>query len=108
MTATLRIGSRREGAVQVNCFLKNRLAAARLPGIIQAPGAKDVPDAEVAYHPAERLGARRELVQPITALEPGLPLKAVPRHRPLDASRLRLALGMEPLPLWAAIDSVFP
>jgi dTDP-4-dehydrorhamnose reductase len=82
-----------------------RLGEERLTGIFQASGAKDVTFAEVAYHIAERIGAPKDLVQPISVSAAGLPPEAAPLHTTLDATALRAALGLAPPDVWTTIDS---
>ena len=82
-----------------------QLVERRLPGIVQVSGERDVTYAQVAYHIAERTGAKRELVQPISSKEAGIPAEAAPPHTTLDTTRLRRELGLEPPDVWTTIDS---
>jgi dTDP-4-dehydrorhamnose reductase len=82
-----------------------RLAETRLTGIFQASGQRDVTFAQVAHHIAERIGARRELVQPISVRDAGIPEEAAPSHTTLDATELRLAFGLKPPDVLATIDA---
>jgi dTDP-4-dehydrorhamnose reductase len=83
----------------------HRVIRRRLPGVVQVSADRDVPYAEVASHVARRLGASRELVQPVTAREAGVPVSARPAHTTLDATRLREELGLEPPDVWSTTDA---
>ena len=85
----------------------HRVAEARLPGIVQVSGEKDVTYEQVARHIAQCIGASPDLVQPMRSEEAGLQIESIPSHTTLDTTRLRVELGMEPPDVWATIDSVF-
>lgn len=44
------------------------------------------------------------LVQPVKAQNAGLQHEEIPSHTTLDVTRLRMALGLHPPPVWSAID----
>lgn len=81
-----------------------KLIEARLPGIIQVSGHRDVTYAQVAYHIADRAGASAALVQPISIRDAGIPSENAPTHTTLDTGRLRAELGLEPADVWTTID----
>ena len=85
----------------------HRVGEARLPGIVQVSGEKDVTYEQVARHIAQCIGASPDLVQPMRSEEAGLQIESIPSHTTLDTTRLRVELGMEPPDVWATIDSVF-
>ncbi len=85
----------------------HRIAEARLSGIIQVSGEKDVTYEQVARYVAQRIGASQDLVQPTTSKDAGVQLEAIPSYTTLDITRLREELGIEPPDVWSTIDSVF-
>ena len=84
-----------------------RVAEARLPGIVQVSGERDVTYEQVARHIVQRLGASPDLVLRSTSAEAGLQLEAIPTYTTLDTTRLRTEFGIEPPDVWSTIDSVF-
>jgi len=83
-----------------------RVAEARLPGIVQVSGERDVTYEQVAHRIAQSIGASPDLVQPVTSKDAGLDLEAVPSHTTLDTARLRTELRMESPDVWSTIDSL--
>ena len=83
-----------------------RVAEARLPGIVQVSGERDVTYKQVAYHIAPCISARLDLVQPLRSEEAGLQFEAIPTYTTLDMTRLHTEFGIEPPDVWLAIDSV--
>jgi dTDP-4-dehydrorhamnose reductase len=82
-----------------------RIAAARLTGVWQVSGDRDVTYEDAARHMARRLGAREDLIQPITARAAHIPCAFVPRCTTLDTTRLQAELGLNVPDVWSAIDS---
>lgn len=82
-----------------------KLIDARLPGIIQVSAESDITYAQAAYHIASRVGARSELIQPISVKEAGIGSDAAPEHTTLDTTRLRMELGTNPPDVWTTLDS---
>jgi dTDP-4-dehydrorhamnose reductase len=85
-----------------------RIIELRLPGIVQISGEKDITYADAAYYVADKIGARKHLVQPVNSLEAGIPAESAPSHTTLDTSRLRAELGLDPPDVWTTIDSMIP
>lgn len=77
----------------------------RVAGIVQISGETDITYAQAAYYLAERTGASKELVQPISVREAGIPAEAAPSFTTLDTRRLREELGLAPPCVWTTIDS---
>jgi dTDP-4-dehydrorhamnose reductase len=84
-----------------------RLAAIRLPGIVQVSGDRDVTYEEAARYLARRLGASEHLIQPRRSMEAGLDPESLPSYTTLDMTRLRRDLGMEPPDVWSALDAIW-
>lgn len=81
-----------------------RIAEARLPGIIQASGDRDVTYADIAYFIARRLNVDLKLVKPIHSRFSNLDLESVQANTTLDSSRLVKELGMKIPDVWQTID----
>jgi dTDP-4-dehydrorhamnose reductase len=73
----------------------SQLAKVRLPGIIQISGEKDVTYEQVAYYIAQQIGAKQELIKPLTSKEANLPLESISLHTTLNTNRLYKDLGMK-------------
>lgn len=84
----------------------SQLADARLPGILQVSAKQDVTYAQVAYYMAQYLGAKRELIQPLTSKEADLSLESLPLHTTLDTSKLEGKLGMKVPNLETTLKSI--
>ena len=82
-----------------------KIIETRSAGVVQISGEMDVTYADVAYHLARRVGASKELVQPISYVEAGLRLASAPPHTTLDTSRLQDGLGLKPPDVWATVDA---
>jgi dTDP-4-dehydrorhamnose reductase len=83
-----------------------RIAQARLPGIVQVSGEKDVTYSQVAYYIAQRMGADFGLVQSISSKEANPGSETDPLHTTLDTTRLRTKFGIEPPGVWSTIDTM--
>jgi hypothetical protein len=66
----------------------------RLPIVAQLTGPRDVSYVDVGRFVAERMGADRGLVDPVSALENGLPPGSAPRNTTLDSSYLAGRYGL--------------
>ena len=73
-----------------------RIGARRHGGVFQLSGERDITYAEAAEWLAARLGANPKLVQPITSVEAGVALEAIPAHTTLDDTRARQMFGLQP------------
>jgi len=82
------------------------LLQARVAGIWQLSGARDVTYAEIARYIATRIGADPGLVEPIAAAEGGMPQGATPLHTTLDCSALTERFDIRPRDPWQVIDAV--
>jgi dTDP-4-dehydrorhamnose reductase len=71
-----------------------RMMEDRLPVIAQLTGPRDVAYAEVGRFLAEKIGADPRLVEPVSALENGMPHGSTPRHTTLDSSYLATRYGL--------------
>ena len=71
-----------------------RMMEDRLASIAQLTGPQDVTYAEVGCSIAERLGANPGLVQPVSALDNGMPHGSTPRNTTLDSSFLLARYGL--------------
>jgi dTDP-4-dehydrorhamnose reductase len=71
-----------------------RMMEDRLPVIAQLTGPRDVAYAEVGRFLAEKIGADPRLVEPVGALESGMPRGSTPRHTTLDSSYLATRYGL--------------
>jgi dTDP-4-dehydrorhamnose reductase len=78
----------------------------RRAGIAQLTGPRDVSYAEIGQRLAARLGARRDLVVPVSAASAGMPEGATPRHTTLDSSLMQVMLGIDLPDTWEVIDQV--
>lgn len=72
-----------------------RMMEDRLSLIAQLTGPRDVTYAEVGRFIAERLGTSPGLVQPISALDNGMPVGSTPRNTTLDSSLLLARYGLK-------------
>ena len=72
------------------------IAEARLHGIFQTSGDRDVSYADAALLFASWLGADADLVQPIESSKEKCHIEPLNRHTTLDGSRLMSSLGIEP------------
>jgi len=84
-----------------------RVASKRLYGIFQLSGLSDLTYKEVAYHIADRIGAERDLIKPIKALESKIFIEHLPKHTTLDSSRVRELFNITIPDSLSAIDEVF-
>jgi dTDP-4-dehydrorhamnose reductase len=66
----------------------------RLPVIAQLTGPRDVTYAEVGRFLAEKIGADPRLVEPISAVENGMPRGSTPRNTTLDSSYIAERYGL--------------
>jgi dTDP-4-dehydrorhamnose reductase len=71
-----------------------RLMEDRLPIVAQLTGPRDVTYADIGHFVAESVGAYPELVDPVSALENGLPPGSTPRNTTLDSSYLIERYGL--------------
>jgi dTDP-4-dehydrorhamnose reductase len=71
-----------------------RMMEDRLPVIAQLTGPRDVAYAEVGRFLAEKIGADPRLVEPVSALENGMPRGSTPRYTTLDSSYLATRYGL--------------
>jgi dTDP-4-dehydrorhamnose reductase len=79
---------------------------ARAPAIAQLTGPRDVGYDEVAYFIAERIGAPRRLVSPVSANESGVAPGSTPLNTTLDSAYLAARYGLVAPEPWAVIQSV--
>jgi cupin fold WbuC family metalloprotein len=70
------------------------LLDAKMPGVFQLTGPRDVAYSEVGNYLAKELGANPDLVVPTSAYSAGMPKGATPRHTTLDSSALREKFGI--------------
>lgn len=83
-----------------------KIGKCHLPGILQLSAKKDVRYSDIAYHIADRMGAKADLVQPVFFNEISTPPVSEYRHTTLDVSRIEQELGITaPDPL-EAIEEV--
>jgi len=66
----------------------------RLPVIAQLTGPRDVTYAEVGRFLAEKIGADPRLVEPVSAVESGMPRGSTPRNTTLDSSYIAERYGL--------------
>ena len=66
----------------------------RLPVIAQLTGPRDVTYAEVGCFLAEKIGADPRLVEPVSAVESGMPRGSTPRNTTLDSSYIAERYGL--------------
>jgi dTDP-4-dehydrorhamnose reductase len=66
----------------------------RLPVIAQLSGPRDVAYSEVGRFLAEKVGADPRLVEPVSALENGMPRGSTPRNTTLDSSFIAKRYGL--------------
>jgi dTDP-4-dehydrorhamnose reductase len=71
-----------------------RMMEDRVPVIAQLTGPRDVAYAEVGRFLAEKIGADPRLVEPVSALENGLPRGSTPRNTTLDGSYIAEKYGL--------------
>jgi dTDP-4-dehydrorhamnose reductase len=71
-----------------------RLMEDRLPIVAQLTGPRDVTYVDIGRFVAERIGADPGLVDPVSALENGLPPGSTPRNTTLDSSYLAGRYGL--------------
>jgi dTDP-4-dehydrorhamnose reductase len=71
-----------------------RLMEDRLPVVAQLTGPRDVTYAEVGYLLAAKAGVDPRLVEPVTALESGVPKGSTPPNTTLDSSYLASRYGL--------------
>jgi dTDP-4-dehydrorhamnose reductase len=71
-----------------------RMMEDRLPVIAQLTGPRDVAYAEVGRFLAEMIGADPRLVEPVSALENGMPKGSTPRNTTLDSSYIAEKYGL--------------
>jgi dTDP-4-dehydrorhamnose reductase len=71
-----------------------RMMEDRLPVIAQLTGPRDVAYAEVGRFLAEKTGADPRLVEPVSALESGMPKGSTPRYTTLDSSYIAQKYGL--------------
>ncbi|MDP3694040.1 sugar nucleotide-binding protein [Bradyrhizobium sp.] len=71
-----------------------RMMEDRLPAIAQLTGPSDVTYADVGRSIAESLGVDPGLVQPVSALDNGMPHGSTPRYTTLDSSLLLARYGL--------------
>jgi dTDP-4-dehydrorhamnose reductase len=88
------------------CALLGRAIEARVEGIVQVSGDRDLAYAEMALRLAASLGADRGLVQPVEARRPGTRFFEYPRYASLDSSRAAVLLGRPVPSSTAAVDAV--
>jgi dTDP-4-dehydrorhamnose reductase len=81
-----------------------RVVEARVSGVIQVSGERDVTYAEAAVRLASRLGADHRLVRPQATGDLGLCRAFAPTHTTLDTTRLRDELHLCPPDVWSTID----
>ena len=72
-----------------------RMMEDRLPVIAQLTGPRDVTYAEVGRFLAEKIDADPRLVEPVSALENGMPRGSTPRNTTLDSSLIAKRFGLE-------------
>jgi dTDP-4-dehydrorhamnose reductase len=84
-----------------------RVVEARVPGIIQVSGERDVTYAEAAVRLANRLGADQGLVRPQATGDVGLHCAFAPAYTTLDTTRLSDELHLCPPDVWSTIDGSF-
>lgn len=84
-----------------------KIGEAQATGIFHASGDVDVSYAEVARRLADRLGASRDLVRPISIADRNLPRSAAPTHTTLNAERLQRELGLTCPSVFATLDGLF-
>ena len=70
------------------------IGVARLSGITQVSGPRDISYEAAARHITRRIGASSDLVCPQTSAAAGIRPELVPRHTTLDTSRLGEHLGI--------------
>lgn len=84
------------------------LLAAPAHGIFQLSGPRDVSYREIGLWLADRVGAQRELVVPVSAYSAGLPPGSTPRHTTLDSSAICRRLGTVVADPWEVLEGVAP
>jgi dTDP-4-dehydrorhamnose reductase len=72
----------------------SRMMEDRLPVVAQLTGPRDVTYVEVGRFLAKKIGADPRLVEPVSALENGMPKGATPRNTTLDSSYIAERYGL--------------
>jgi dTDP-4-dehydrorhamnose reductase len=85
----------------------HRVGKARLSGIVQVSGDRDVSYAEAARWGASQLGADADLVQPVERSRLQHCIEPMPAHTTLNTDRLKSALALEPPNIETAIHVAF-
>ena len=80
---------------------------ARLPGILQVSGDRDISYAEAARWGAEVAGADPHLVQSVSVNEVGAVTEPAASHTTLNSDRLRSVWGIEPPDVRWTVESIF-
>jgi len=70
------------------------LLDAKMPGVFQLSGPRDIAYAEVGHFLAMKLGVDPDLVIPVSAYSVGMPKGSTPRYTTLDSSPLRDKFGI--------------
>lgn len=83
------------------------IGAARATGIFHVSGERDITYLEVALRLAERIGALRDLVRPVSIVERKISRAAAPPNTALDAGRLHREFGLACPPVQATLDELF-
>ncbi|MBP7506354.1 MAG: sugar nucleotide-binding protein [Prolixibacteraceae bacterium] len=78
----------------------------KFSGITHVAAKEDITYEQMALYIARKMNADVQLVQPVKARESGLTLEHIPFYTSLDASRLRVELGMEPPDVWSVLDNI--
>jgi dTDP-4-dehydrorhamnose reductase len=84
----------------------SNLMAESARGIFQLSGPFDISYLQVGLYVAEQVGAKRSLVEPVSARSFGLPLGSTPRHTTLDCEVLRSRYSLAAPDPWAVVDSI--
>jgi dTDP-4-dehydrorhamnose reductase len=82
------------------------ITEAKLPGVWQVSGERDVSYAEIARMGARLLGASQGLVQPIRAAEAGYS-ERIRDHTTLSIDRIELELGIQPPDVTWTLETAF-
>jgi cupin fold WbuC family metalloprotein len=82
------------------------LLDAKMPGVFQLSGPRDIAYAEVGHHLARKLGANLDLVVPVSAYSAGMPKGSTPLYTTLNSSTLRDKFGIIAPDVLDTLDSI--
>jgi len=82
------------------------LLDAKMPGVFQLSGPRDITYAEVGHRLARKLGVNPDLVVPVSAYSAGMPKGSTPHYTTLDSSTLRDIFGIVVPDVLDTLDSI--